>query len=217
MENNMRIRTIVASLATASVLALAGCGNDSARSEGGNKAQEKAAAPAPEEKALLQQEIDGAKKITKDFVTSLKGELKKAMQAGGPVNALSVCHTKAIPITNEVAARHGVVLSRVSLKNRNPNNVPNDWQKPVLEEFDARAANGEDPKTMAFATIAEVDGKKQFRFMKAMPVGEVCLKCHGTELKPEVQAKLKELYPDDKATGYSLGQVRGAVVIVKDL
>jgi hypothetical protein len=53
--------------------------------------------------------------------------------------------------------------------------------------------------------------------MKALPVGDVCTKCHGSNIDEKVQAKITELYPDDKATGYSKGQVRGAVVILKDL
>ena len=176
-----------------------------------------AAPPTQQQQALMEREIANAWKITEDFIGSLKGELKTAMKEGGPQRALEVCQNRAMPITDEVGARHGVELRRVSLKPRNPANTPNAWQKPVLEEFDTRAANGDDPKMLAFATIVEVDGKKQFRFMKAMPVGKVCLNCHGAQLKPEVTAKLKKLYPEDKATGYSLGQIRGAVVIVKDL
>ncbi len=167
--------------------------------------------------ALLKAEVEKAKLSTKSFVSALKGELTKAMQVGGPVNALTVCNTKAMPITEQVSKEQGAHLSRVSLKNRNPNNVPNDWQKTVLENFDKLAAKGEDVKTMAFAEIAEDGGKKQFRFMKALPTGKVCLTCHGEKLAPDVSAKLKELYPDDKATGYSLGQVRGAIVITRDL
>ena len=204
----------IATLAIAAMTVTA-CGQQSEQKA--EQTQTEAAAPTADQQALMAREVASAKKITKDFVGSLKGELKKAIEEGGPVNALSVCHTRAIPITNEVASRHGVRLSRVSLKNRNPANAPNEWQKPILEEFDARAANGDDPKALAFATIVDVDGKKQFRFMKAMPVGKVCLNCHGAQLKPGVAAKLKELYPEDKATGYSLGQIRGAVVIVKDL
>ena len=210
MNKTISIATLVIAAMTVTA-----CGQQSEQKA--EQTHTEAAAPTPEQQALMEREVASAKKITQDFVSSLKGELKKAIQEGGPVNALSVCHTRAIPITNEVASRHGVRLSRVSLKNRNPNNAPNEWQKPILEEFDTRAANGDDPKALAFATIVEVDGKKQFRFMKAMPVGKVCLNCHGAELKPEVAAKLKELYPEDKATGYSLGQIRGAVVIVKDL
>ncbi len=170
-----------------------------------------------EQKAILKAQIESAKKTTKIFGSTLKGELQKAMKAGGPVNALTVCNTEAMPITQKVAKEQGAQLSRVSLKNRNPANVPNDWQKAVLEDFDAQAAKGADVKTMAFAKIVEDNGKKQFRFMKALPTGKVCLSCHGSKLAPEVSAKLAELYPEDKATGYQLGQVRGAVVITKDL
>jgi hypothetical protein len=53
--------------------------------------------------------------------------------------------------------------------------------------------------------------------MKAIPTGAVCLTCHGTEVKPEVLTKIKELYPNDKATGYQEGDIRGAFVAVKNL
>ena len=64
--------------------------------------------------------------------------------------------------------------------------------------------------------VAEVVGN-EFRFMKAIPTGAVCLKCHGTDLSPAVTAKLTELYPDDKATGFKEGDLRGAFVVVKNL
>ena len=157
-----------------------------------------------------------AKTITKAFGSALKGELKKAMKAGGPINALEICNTKANPITEKAAKEHNALISRVSLKNRNPDNVPNDWQRAVLEDFNARAAKGESVKKMGFAEVVEHDGKKQLRFMKALPTGGLCLECHGTNIEADVQAKITELYPDDKATGYEKGKVRGAVVILKD-
>ena len=92
--------------------------------------------------------VDEAKVITKTFGMALKSELKAAMKAGGPVNAIAVCNEKATPIAEAVAKEKQAMVSRVSLKNRNPENVPNDWQKVVLEDFDARAAKGEDIKTM---------------------------------------------------------------------
>ena len=66
---------------------------------------------------------------------------------------------------------------------------------------------------MAYAEVVD----KEFRFMKAIPPGAVCLKCHGTDLSPEVTAKMTELYPQDKATGYKEGDLRGAFVVVKQL
>lgn len=162
-------------------------------------------------------EVNEAKTITKTFVKNLKSELKKAMVSGGPLKALEVCNTKAMPITAQVAKEYNVNLSRVSLKNRNPSNVPNTWQKAVLEDFDIRAAKGESVKKMAYSEIVELNNKKQFRFMKAMPTGSGCLVCHGKNIAPAVKEKLASLYPNDKATGYEKGQVRGAIVIIKDL
>ena len=48
-------------------------------------------------------------------------------------------------------------------------------------------------------------------------VGEVCLKCHGENIDPAVKAKLGELYPNDKATGYKLGDLRGAFTVRQEM
>lgn len=160
--------------------------------------------------------VSEVKAITKQFATSLKSELVAAMQSGGPSNALNVCNIEAMPITTKVSDENSALVSRVSLKNRNPGNVPNDWQRKVLEDFDKRAADGESIEQMGAVNIIEHDGKKQIRFMKALPTGGACLACHGEQLSPDVKTKLSELYPDDKATGYQLGQVRGAIVVIKE-
>ena len=161
--------------------------------------------------------VDDAKAITQQFAGTLREELVGAMQSGGPINALEVCNIEAMPITAGVAEERHADVSRVSLKNRNPDNVPNDWQRLVLEDFDKRAASGEAIDTMASVEFVESDNATQLRFMKAVPTGGPCLACHGQELDAGLQARITELYPDDKATGYSLGEVRGAIVVVKDL
>jgi len=161
--------------------------------------------------------VQEAKKITKQFAGQLKKELQAAMQAGGPTNALQVCNLKAMPITEQISNDSDALVSRVSLKNRNPDNVPNDWQREELEAFDKRAAQGENIDTMASVSVKKLDnGKHQIRFMKALPTGGVCLACHGQQVAEPVLTKIKELYPDDKATGYSLGEVRGAIVVLKN-
>jgi len=53
--------------------------------------------------------------------------------------------------------------------------------------------------------------------MKVIPTAEVCLKCHGSTLAPGVDKVLSELYPQDKATGYKKGDIRGAFVAVRKL
>lgn len=167
-------------------------------------------APAVDKAAL----VESAKGAVQSLGGTLKGELEAAMQAGGPVEAMGICHTRAPEIAKAVSAEKGMSVSRVSLKNRNPvMGQANEWQTAVLNDFEAKKAAGEDPATIAYAEVVD----NEFRFMKAIPTAAVCLKCHGTELSPAVTAKLTELYPQDKATGYKEGDLRGAFVVVKNL
>lgn len=164
-----------------------------------------------------EQMVKESRQTIQAFAKNLKGELKAAIKKGGPVNGIKVCNTKAMEITTATGKEHGVTLSRTSLKTRNDNNAPNEWQKKVLQEFEARKAKGESPKKMEFSKIVEVDGKKQFRYMKAIGTGQVCLNCHGEKVLPAVEAKLSTLYPNDKARGYQKGDIRGAFVLIRDI
>jgi hypothetical protein len=50
--------------------------------------------------------------------------------------------------------------------------------------------------------------------MKAIPTGGLCLACHGETIDPAVAGKIAELYPEDKATGFREGDLRGAFVVI---
>lgn len=158
-----------------------------------------------------------AKAAIKDFAGALQTELKTAMKAGGPVAAIGVCNTQALPISEKTSAEHNMSLSRVSLKNRNPANVPNEWQKAVLEGFESQKAAGKDVKALVWSETVSMGDGKEFRFMKAIPTGDVCLACHGENISPEVEQQLSVLYPEDRATGFSAGDIRGAFVVTREL
>ncbi len=155
-----------------------------------------------------------AVELVKKFGGTLKPELKKALQSGGPAHAIGVCSEKAPAIAKDLRDSSGWYIKRVSLKARNSSTAtPDAWEAQVLKQFDERQANGESARNMAYSEV--VDGK--FRFMKAQGVAEVCLNCHGADVKPEVEAVLKQKYPDDMARGYTLGQIRGAFSLAKDM
>ena len=167
------------------------------------------------------QYVAQSKMVVEEFSTSLKGELGKAMKAGGPANAIEVCNKVAPDIARKLSEKHGMKVARTSLKTRNSANAPDDWEKAVLEKFEERRAEGENSAEMAYYEIVKSDGKKEFRFMKAInmpPLSKMpCLKCHGENIAPEVSAKLDELYPDDRARGYKAGQIRGAFSLAQPL
>ncbi|MGF1644855.1 MAG: DUF3365 domain-containing protein [Thiotrichales bacterium] len=165
--------------------------------------------------AEIDQRIQSSKESIQTLAQGLVAELEAASEKGGPLNALDVCNTKAAEIANKVSAEKGMKLSRVSAKNRNVKNAAEGWTKTVLTAFETRYAAGEGADKLEHHEVVEVNGKREFRFMKAIPVRSACLGCHGTEIKPEVQAKINELYPNDKATSYKTGDLRGAFVVVQ--
>ncbi len=159
-----------------------------------------------------------AKNVIQTLGKNLMGELKAAAEQGGLPAAIQVCNTKALPITDDVSGMKGWQISRTSLKLRNPQNAPDAWERQVLEQFATQAEQGADLKKLAYAEVITGDnGDKKMRLMKAIPVAEQCLACHGSNLKPEVGERLQALYPHDNATGFKAGDLRGAFSLEKQL
>lgn len=174
-----------------------------------------APAMAQDQAALLADARKVASEIPPKLLTVLTEEIKK----GGPESAIAVCREKAPQMAAKASAETGWNVRRVSLKNRNPKAVPDAWERAALEDFDRRAAAGEAPATLEKAALVEEGGKKTYRYMKALPTQALCLNCHGSadQMSPAVKAKLTELYPQDKAVGYGVGQIRGAMTLKKAL
>jgi hypothetical protein len=148
---------------------------------------------------------------------ALMSELSAALKDAGPPQAVKVCRDRAPAIAAEVSGQSGFEVRRTALRVRNPANAPDAWETQVLEAFQARIAKGEDPSGVEYSEILSQDGKQLFRYMKAIPTGEPCLKCHGSETNPALQATIRELYPKDEATGFKKGELRGAFTVRKGL
>jgi hypothetical protein len=174
-----------------------------------------AASPAFANDALLAD----ARKVASAMPPKLLAVLATEIEKGGPEGAIAVCREKAPQMAKAASEESGWAIRRVSLKNRNPKAVPDAWEKAVLEEFDRRAAAGENPAALEKGEVVDLDGKSTYRYMKALPTQAACLNCHGdpAAMKPAVKEKLAALYPDDKATGYKEKQIRGAMTLKKAL
>ena len=157
--------------------------------------------------------VEQARQASMALGKALKQELVTAMQKGGPVEAIAVCNLKAMPLTEQVSQETGWQVGRTSLKVRNPANIPDDWERQQLQQFQTRFKAGEPMASLEASTTEQRNGKTVQRFMKAIPVQGACLACHGTELAPAVAQKLDALYPHDRARGYQLGDLRGAFTL----
>jgi len=158
------------------------------------------------------------REVVKEFATELRGELQAAMKAGGPPAAIAVCREAAPAIAAGLSEREGWRVARTSQRVRNPANAPDAYEAEVLARFIAAREAGESPAGLeAFGVVEMPDGTRAFRYMKAIPTDGPCLACHGSTLAPEVADALAEVYPQDRATGFAEGDIRGAFTIVQPL
>jgi Protein of unknown function (DUF3365) len=158
-----------------------------------------------------------ARAVAGSVPPKLLSVLTEEIKQSGPEGAIAMCRDEAPKLARAASQETGWAVRRVSLRNRNPKAVPDAWEQAALMDFDRRAAAGEKPATLERAELVQEDGRAVYRYMRALPTQELCLGCHGTDdrLSPAVKARLAALYPDDKAVGYGLGQIRGAMTIKK--
>jgi len=162
---------------------------------------------------------EDSRATVKELMTQLGSAMQKEMTTNGPAAAIKVCKDLAPSITSDISRKTGQRVTRVSLKTRNPLlGSPDAWEQKVLADFALRAEK-ENPATLEFAEITTEPQGKFLRYMKAIPMQEVCLKCHGTPetVAPQVKEQLNAEYPHDKAIGYTAAQIRGAFSIKKAL
>jgi len=164
-----------------------------------------------------QQMILESKKSIKLFAQQLKNKLQQGMKTGGPTTAIQVCNTAAADIAKQVSDQQGWKIARTSLKVRNSNNTPDAWEAKVLQDFEKRLKQGVAIKDLEYSEILNKHSQPEFRYMKAIPTQGICLSCHGDKLAPAITEKLQQLYPQDQATGFKLGDIRGAFTITRSV
>lgn len=143
----------------------------------------------------------------------LQSELRQAIEAGGPAAAVGVCAEAAPAIAAQVSEETGTTVRRISLRPRNPGA---EVEGALRERLTALAAQPIDsagrPATMSWL---EGQGESATHYtMRAVNMQQQpCAACHGTTIAADVRAAIAERYPDDQATGFQTGELRGAILI----
>lgn len=133
----------------------------------------------------------------------LLANVMEATKKGGTGFAITYCNEKAMPLTDSLSAVYNCTIQRVTDKYRNPANKLSANDSVIFSQILASGAFNS-------GIVAENGTIVYFKPIKiAMPA---CLNCHGTagkELKAEIVETIKKKYPEDKATGYKEGDLRG--------
>lgn len=145
-----------------------------------------------------------------DVGKGLKQRLHAALQSGGPAEAVTACNTQAPKVSASVEDRTGVTVGRSSLRLRNPDNAnAPHWVAAWLDAQGERPVEG----VTGISEVVQTEGGPQARVLVPIGVEPVCVTCHGPaeSLAPPVAARIQALYPNDRATGYAPGDLRGAL------
>ena len=165
--------------------------------------------------------VQSTRGIAGELLGQLGQKLKAAMSTDGPVAAVSVCKESAPAIARQLSIANDAKVTRVGTRVRNQNmGIPNAWQKEALTQFEARLSQGEKAPDIEYWQVADNGhGKSELRYAKAIAIQPQCLSCHGSaqDIAAPLTEKLRIEYPNDQATGYSVGQLRGAVVVTRPI
>lgn len=114
-------------------------------------------------------------------------------------------------VCNYFSLSTGIRMKQTSLRLRNPQNAPDDWERRALEMFE----DPDYPNGFPHAEISTVLGEEVYRFIKPVYISEACLRCHGEKetIREDILEYLETHYPNDISTGYRVGELRGGISI----
>ncbi len=157
--------------------------------------------------------IETGNKASASLLKTLGQNMKAHIEKGGVMDALNFCTTQAYPLTQKVNSElpKGVEVKRVSLKSRNPANQATEDEKEVLQSFDELTQKNE--KLPQY--ILKDFNSNSYKYYTPLIIDKpVCLKCHGDiSNNTQLTKEINETYPQDKAIGYKMNDVRGAIVV----
>lgn len=156
--------------------------------------------------------IARSKPIAQKFQSDLQLQLRMALKSGGPTQAVEVCSQVAPAIAKAASEESGAKVSRIALRQRNPGAIIPPELREAYEALAAAPTTGDKPSVRIVRTGTGADAR--IHFLGAIPMKEQpCSVCHGTKIAPEVAEVLAREYPDDEATGFKPGELRGALDI----
>jgi hypothetical protein len=167
---------------------------------------------SPEKQAEL---ISKGKTIVGQSFKAFSREIMKALQEGGVEHAVSYCHLQTSPLVDSLSKTYKVKIMRISDKFRNPENKPGDLDLTILKAYQKQLADGQD-----LLGHLETKADQVIYYSPILILNPASLQCNGERgltMDQENYDFIKSKYPEDLATGYKLGDLRGVWKIVFDL
>ncbi|GAB4107817.1 hypothetical protein GCM10028791_02640 [Echinicola sediminis] len=158
---------------------------------------------------IINKALEWGNEISQAAQEELMAKLTKALEEQGPEGAVAFCQVEALPSLKAVSDKFGVSVRRVSHDYRNPVDRPTEEEEMLLQAYEYNEEKGMASKP----NVQEIKNGEVLLYTKPIKIpGELCLNCHGEPGKDIAEGtlkKLQELYPEDKAKGHKIGDLRG--------
>lgn len=151
--------------------------------------------------------VKEGKQITKAAFATLSSNLQQALADGGVENALRFCNVEAMPLTDSLSTNYDVTISRVSHRPRNPANRADSLEVATIQTYLQNIKQQTELKPEVYAEAKRIIYHAPIRINNPL-----CLNCHGkvgTDITETDLQTIHKLYPEDQATGFSMGDLRG--------
>ena len=143
------------------------------------------------------------------FQSDLQTQLRAALATAGPAGAIDVCQSVAPAIAASLSEESGADVRRLALKARNPAARAEGDMEKALQELAAAPLDAQGRPAVKTWTSGN-----RIHWVRAIPMqAQPCNVCHGTNIAPDVAASIAAAYPDDRATGFIPGDLRGAFAV----
>lgn len=151
--------------------------------------------------------LDKGNRVQGASFAVLSTKLKTSLATEGVAGAVSYCNMAAYPLTDTLSQMYDCSIRRATRRPRNPLNQANEYEFAILDNWEKDLKNG-----VPLVAVVQELSPDTVMYYSPIRIQPLCLNCHGQvgkEVTPEIATQLLGLYPDDQATGYSPGDLRG--------
>lgn len=164
---------------------------------------------AQNEEALNQEYLQKGVEIVNLSQSELLKNVSQAMKKGGPGYAIDFCNLHAMEIKDSLSRLNNCKIQRIALKYRNPRDKPQTKkEEDLLRQYELTVQKGDSIKPKIYFLEDRIE-----YYQPIVINNGACLICHGapgTQVADATLELIKERYPDDRATGFSMNDFRGA-------
>jgi PAS domain S-box-containing protein len=157
-----------------------------------------------EQSLILKGAIDNARTISRQIIET-RDYLSRSVTSEPERNEKLIPQVAATRVAQQLTRGSSYYVRQVSLRYRNPDNRPDDFETTRLTTF-------RDVKAAETWQVTMEKGKESLRYLLPMVSDESCLSCHGSY--DTAPAFIQRRFPRGHYSyGYKVGEVIGAVSV----